>query len=82
LSKLHYNPAAGNKIIVTGTTVPLNTQEFSVVYDYVAPELLLTYPMGGENLIQAQQNIFVIMKEKTKLSTLNFLMMVDSLILL
>jgi hypothetical protein len=43
------NPAAGTyKIIVTGTTVPLNTQEFSVVYDYVAPELLLTYPMGGE----------------------------------
>jgi hypothetical protein len=42
------NPAAGTyKIIVTGTTVPLNT-EFSVVYDYVAPELLLTYPMGGE----------------------------------
>jgi hypothetical protein len=78
------NPAAGTyKIIVTGTTVPLNTQEFSVVYDYVAPELLLTYPMGGEKLIQAQQNIFVgIMKEKTKLSTLNFLMMVDSLILL
>jgi hypothetical protein len=30
------NPAAGTyKIIVTGTTVPLNTQEFSVVYDYV-----------------------------------------------
>jgi hypothetical protein len=73
------NPAAGTyKIIVTGTTVPLNTQEFSVVYDYVAPELLLTYPMGGRNLIQAQLNIFVgIMKEKTKLSTLNFLMMVD-----
>jgi hypothetical protein len=84
LSKLHLdNPAAGTyKIIVTGTTVPLNTQEFSVVYDYVAPELLLTYPMGGE--IQSRHNnIFVgIMKEKTKLSTLNFLMMVDSLILL
>jgi hypothetical protein len=59
------NPAAGTYKIVTGTTVPLNTQEFSVVYDYVAPELLLTYPMGGENLIQAQQNIFVgIMKER------------------
>lgn len=43
------SPAAGTyKIIVTGTTVPLNTQEFSVVYDYVAPELVLTYPVGGE----------------------------------
>ena len=43
------NPAAGSyKIIVTGTRVPLNSQEFSVVYDYVAPELILTYPVGGE----------------------------------
>jgi len=43
------NPAAGTyKIIVTGTKVPLNTQEFSVVYDYVTPELILTYPIGGE----------------------------------
>jgi hypothetical protein len=48
------NPAGTYKIIVTGTTVPLNTQEFSVVYDYVAPELLLTYPMGGE--IQSRHN--------------------------
>jgi hypothetical protein len=53
------NPAAGTyKIIVTGTTVPLNT-EFSVVYDYVAPELLLTYPWVERNSIQAQQNIFL-----------------------
>ncbi|MEA9415856.1 S8 family serine peptidase [Flavobacterium sp. PL02] len=43
------NPAPGTyKIIVSGTKIPLNTQEFSVVYDYVAPELILTYPIGGE----------------------------------
>jgi len=43
------NPDAGTyKIIVTGTRVPLNTQQFSVVYDFVAPELILTYPIGGE----------------------------------
>lgn len=42
-------PAAGvYKIIITGSKVPLNTQEFSVVYDYVIPELVLTYPIGGE----------------------------------
>ena len=42
-------PTAGTyKIIVTGTVVPMNSQEFSVVYDYVAPELILTYPIGGE----------------------------------
>jgi hypothetical protein len=62
LSKLH-SILGTYKIIVTGTTVPLNTQEFSVVYDYVAPELLLTYPMGGE-FNQAQQNIVGIMKER------------------
>lgn len=44
------NPAPGTyKIIVAGTKIPLlPTQEFSVVYDYVAPELILTYPIGGE----------------------------------
>lgn len=43
------NPSPGTyKIIVTGSRVPLATQEFSVVYDYVAPELILTYPIGGE----------------------------------
>jgi len=42
-------PAAGTyKIIVTGKAVPLLAQEFSVVYDFVAPELVLTYPVGGE----------------------------------
>ncbi|MFH6988012.1 S8 family serine peptidase [Flavobacterium collinsii] len=43
------NPAPGTyKIIVSGTRVPIDTQEFSVVYDFVAPELILTYPVGGE----------------------------------
>jgi subtilisin family serine protease len=45
------NPDAGTyKIVVTGTNIPLNTQEFAVVYDYVAPELTLTYPIGGEKM--------------------------------
>ncbi|WP_264524140.1 S8 family serine peptidase [Flavobacterium sp. N502536] len=45
------HPAAGTyKIIVSGTRVPMGTQEFSVVYDYVAPELTLTYPIGGEKI--------------------------------
>ncbi|MCD0476576.1 S8 family serine peptidase [Flavobacterium sp. EDS] len=43
------NPTEGiYKIIVTGTTVPFNNQEFSVVYDFVTPGLVLTYPIGGE----------------------------------
>lgn len=46
------NPTAGTyKIIVTGTKIPLNSQEFAVVYDYVAPEIILTYPIGGEKFI-------------------------------
>jgi hypothetical protein len=43
------NPTSGTyKIIVSGTRIPIGTQEFSVVYDYVAPELKLTYPIGNE----------------------------------
>jgi hypothetical protein len=43
------NPSPGTyKIVITGSRVPLATQEFAVVYDYVAPELILTYPVGGE----------------------------------
>jgi hypothetical protein len=43
------NPVAGSyKIVVTGASIPLDTQEFSVIYDYVAPELRLTYPIGTE----------------------------------
>jgi hypothetical protein len=43
------NPTAGTyKIVVTGSSIPLGTQEFSVVYDYVTPELKLTYPIGNE----------------------------------
>ena len=45
------NPESGTyKIVVTGTSVPLGVQEFSIVYDYVAPELVLTYPIGGEKM--------------------------------
>jgi hypothetical protein len=45
------NPTAGRyKIIVKGKLVPLNAQQFSVVYDYVAPDLILTYPLGGEKI--------------------------------
>ena len=45
------HPAAGTyKIIVSGTRVPMGTQEFSVAYDYVAPDLTLTYPIGGEKI--------------------------------
>jgi Subtilase family/Concanavalin A-like lectin/glucanases superfamily/Domain of unknown function (DUF5011)/Secretion system C-terminal sorting domain/CUB domain len=50
------NPDAGSyKIVVTGTNIPLNTQEFAVVYDYVAPELTLTYPIGGEKMDTADE---------------------------
>ena len=45
------SPAAGTyKIVVTGSLIPLDSQVFSVVYDYVAPELILTYPIGGEKI--------------------------------
>jgi hypothetical protein len=43
------NPASGTyKIVVTGSSIPLGQQEFSVVYDFITPELKLTYPIGNE----------------------------------
>lgn len=43
------NPVAGTyQIVVTGTNIPLDTQEFAVIYDFVTPELILTYPIGAE----------------------------------
>lgn len=43
------NPSAGTYTIeVNGTTVPSGSQEFSVVYDFVSPELRLMYPIGNE----------------------------------
>lgn len=43
------NPSAGTYTIqVNGTTIPSGSQEFSVVYDIVSPELRLMYPIGNE----------------------------------
>ncbi|MFK7108320.1 S8 family serine peptidase [Flavobacterium oreochromis] len=46
------NPEAGDyTIIIDGKNIPLDSQEFSVVYDYVKPDFKLTYPIGNEKLI-------------------------------
>lgn len=43
------NPAAGTYTIqVSGTSIPSGSQEFSVIYDFVTPELRLMYPIGNE----------------------------------
>jgi len=44
------NPAAGSYTIrVKGYEVPSGPQQYSVVYDYYMPTLMLTYPNGGES---------------------------------
>ncbi|WP_421497924.1 S8 family serine peptidase [Flavobacterium columnare] len=46
------NPEPGDyTIVVNGKNIPLNSQEFSVAYDYIKPEFKLTYPIGNEKLI-------------------------------
>ncbi|MEL6923950.1 MAG: S8 family serine peptidase, partial [Bacteroidota bacterium] len=37
-------------IEVSGTTIPMGTQPYYITYDFVYPELELTYPYGGEHL--------------------------------
>ncbi|RVU90773.1 T9SS C-terminal target domain-containing protein [Flavobacterium columnare] len=46
------NPEPGDyTIIINGKNIPLDSQEFSVAYDYIKPEFKLTYPIGNEKLI-------------------------------
>ncbi len=45
------NPTAGNyKIVVKGKEIPLNTQQYTVTYDFLTPQLNLIYPIGREFL--------------------------------
>jgi PKD repeat protein len=46
------NPAAGTYTLdVAGTTVPLGTQEYYVVYEFLMDDITVIHPMGGEGLI-------------------------------
>lgn len=46
------NPTAGNwKIRVKGSFIPMGPQSFVVVYDWLHPELTITYPNGNEQLV-------------------------------
>ena len=46
------NPAAGNyDIDITGFNVPVGPQEYYVVYEIITENLVLTYPNGGEALL-------------------------------
>jgi gliding motility-associated-like protein len=52
------NPTAGTyTITVNGISVPSGSQEFSVVYDFVSPELRLMYPIGNEKLTPGMTEI-------------------------
>jgi Subtilase family/Concanavalin A-like lectin/glucanases superfamily/Domain of unknown function (DUF5011)/Secretion system C-terminal sorting domain/CUB domain len=45
------NPSAGAcKIIISGSRIPLDKQEYAVTYEFVKSELVLTYPIGDEKL--------------------------------
>ncbi|BDS09920.1 S8 family peptidase [Aureispira anguillae] len=46
------NPAAGTYTLdVVGTTVPLGTQRYYVVYEFLTEDITVVHPMGGEGLI-------------------------------
>lgn len=46
------NPAAGTYTLdIAGTTVPMGTQEYYVVYEFLMDDITVIHPMGGEGLI-------------------------------
>ncbi|WMX16779.1 S8 family serine peptidase [Aureispira sp. CCB-E] len=46
------NPAAGTYTLdVAGTTIPMGTQEYYVVYEFLMDDITVIHPMGGEGLI-------------------------------
>lgn len=46
------NPAAGNyDVDITGFNVPVGPQDYYVVYEIITENLVLTYPNGGEALL-------------------------------
>jgi PKD repeat protein len=49
------SPAAGSyTLTVTGTDIPLGSQEYWVVYDYWLDEITVTYPNGGEGFVPGE----------------------------
>jgi hypothetical protein len=50
------DPTAGNyTVTVKGLTVPEGPQKFVIVYEFLYDEITLTYPIGGEPLVQGEK---------------------------
>ncbi len=50
------NVSAGNfELNIEGASIPVGPQKFYLVYDIVYPELVLTYPIGGESINPAEE---------------------------
>lgn len=51
------NPTAGTYTLkVKGTTIPMGTQDYFVVYEFLMEDITVVYPMGGEGLIPGSNN--------------------------
>ena len=52
------NPAAGNYTIqLNGYNIPSGPQDFYVVYEYRDSDVVLTFPNGGDPLVQENRNL-------------------------
>jgi len=59
------NPMAGNyKVRVLGTMIPMGTQRFHIAYELAEKELILTNPIGGEQLLPSD-NILITWEDTT-----------------
>jgi hypothetical protein len=48
-------PMAGNwKIAVYGYHIPMGPQPFALVYEYLQPQIIITYPNGNEKLVPGE----------------------------
>lgn len=51
------NPAAGTYTLkIKGTTIPMGTQDYYVVYEFLTEDITVVHPMGGEGLIPGTTN--------------------------
>ncbi|MEN0048249.1 MAG: S8 family serine peptidase, partial [Bacteroidota bacterium] len=59
------NPMAGNyEIRVLGTMIPMGTQRFHIAYELAEKELVLTNPIGGEQLLP-NDNLLITWEDTT-----------------
>jgi len=52
------NPQAGIYTVnIDGFSIPEGPQEYSIVWEFITEDVILTYPVGGESLVPGEQEV-------------------------